>query len=70
MRIDQRLRIAVFFNGFKNSSSLSVLVGVVTLSQNARVDAGTQVNPGQQGGRIGAPHSAPTFPQMPPPLTV
>jgi len=64
------LSLSIFFAGLKNKSVLEVFVGVVTFSQKARVDAGTQVNPGQQGGSIGAPHSAPTFPQLPPALTV
>ena len=36
-----------------------------TLSQKARVEAGTHVNPGQHGGKIEAPHCAPTCPHWP-----
>ncbi len=36
-------------------------------SQKARVEAGTHTNPGQQGGRIGAPHCCPTTPHLPGP---
>ena len=36
-----------------------------SFSQKARVEAGTHVNPGQQGGSVGAPHCAPACPQGP-----
>ena len=36
-----------------------------SLWQKARVEAGTHVNPGQQGGKNEAPHCAPTCPHGP-----